>query len=160
MRPRPGRRNRSSCPPPKVVTGKERQRHPRREERPVRFAIKTRPEHTTWAQLREVWRAADDDLPPLRERFDRFDEGVESVVRLLSQETTTFGGRYVRHRPGPLASRQRGRDRFAVLRSGPAGGRGRRPKHVPAHLGRLEREKPGAAGGGLPARPQRLHQPP
>jgi len=52
----------------------------------VRFAIKTRPEHTTWAQLREVWRAADDDLPPLRERFDRFDEGVESVVRLLSQE--------------------------------------------------------------------------
>jgi len=62
----------------------------------VRFAIKTRPEHTTWAQLREVWRAADDDLPPLRERFDRFDEGVESVVRLLSQETTTFGGRYVR----------------------------------------------------------------
>lgn len=36
------------------------------------------------------------ELPPLRERFDRFDEGVEAVVRLLSQETTTLDGRYVR----------------------------------------------------------------
>ncbi len=141
----------------------------------MRFAIKTRPEHTTWAQMRDVWRAADwiglfesawnwdhfypltgdltgpnlegwtmlagmaqattrirlgcqvtgmvyrhpavlanmaatvdiisdgrleiglgagwnqqecdaygIDLPPLRERFDRFDEGVEVIVRLLS----------------------------------------------------------------------------
>ncbi len=153
----------------------------------MRFAIKTRPEHTTWAQLRDVWVAADEvslfesawnwdhfypltgdltgpnleawtmlaalaeatgrirlgcqvtgmvyrhpavlanmaatvdiisggrlelglgagwnqmecdaygiDLPPLRERFDRFDEGVEAIVSLLSQETTTFEGRYVR----------------------------------------------------------------
>ncbi len=153
----------------------------------MRFAIKTRPEHTTWAQIRDVWQAADEislfesawnwdhfypltgdltgpnleawtmlaalaqatsrirlgcqvtgmiyrhpavlanmaatvdiisagrlelglgagwnqqeceaygiDLPPLRERFDRFDEGVEAVVRLLSQETTTLRGRYVR----------------------------------------------------------------
>jgi len=36
------------------------------------------------------------DLPPLRERFDRFDEGVESIVRLLSQPATTFAGQYVR----------------------------------------------------------------
>jgi F420-dependent oxidoreductase-like protein len=36
------------------------------------------------------------DLPPLRERFDRFDEGVEAIVRLLSQTTTTFDGRYVK----------------------------------------------------------------
>src|SRR5262249_59377472 len=36
------------------------------------------------------------DLPPLRERFDRFDEGVEAIVGLLSQETTTLNGRYVR----------------------------------------------------------------
>jgi alkanesulfonate monooxygenase SsuD/methylene tetrahydromethanopterin reductase-like flavin-dependent oxidoreductase (luciferase family) len=36
------------------------------------------------------------DLPPLRERFDRFDEGVEAIIRLLSQTTTTFGGRYVK----------------------------------------------------------------
>jgi alkanesulfonate monooxygenase SsuD/methylene tetrahydromethanopterin reductase-like flavin-dependent oxidoreductase (luciferase family) len=36
------------------------------------------------------------ELPPLGERFDRFDEGVEAVVRLLSQATTTFDGRYVR----------------------------------------------------------------
>jgi F420-dependent oxidoreductase-like protein len=152
----------------------------------VRFAIKTRPEHTTWERIRDVWVAADEislfesawnwdhfyplsgdttgpnleawtmlaalaqatrrirlgcqvtgmvyrhpavlanmaatvdiisggrlelglgagwnqqecdaygiDLPPLRERFDRFDEGVEVIVGLLSQETTTFAGRYL-----------------------------------------------------------------
>src|SRR5580658_7662814 len=36
------------------------------------------------------------ELPPLRERFDRFDEGVEAVVRLLSDTTTTLDGRYVK----------------------------------------------------------------
>jgi F420-dependent oxidoreductase-like protein len=36
------------------------------------------------------------ELPPLRERFDRFDEGVEAIVKLLSQTTTTFDGKYVR----------------------------------------------------------------
>jgi F420-dependent oxidoreductase-like protein len=35
-------------------------------------------------------------LPPLRERFDRFDEGVAAIVGLLSDETTTLEGRYVR----------------------------------------------------------------
>jgi F420-dependent oxidoreductase-like protein len=34
-------------------------------------------------------------LPPLRERFDRFDEGVEAIVGLLSQRVTTFSGKYV-----------------------------------------------------------------
>jgi F420-dependent oxidoreductase-like protein len=153
----------------------------------VRFAIKTRPEHTTWEEMRDVWVAADEiemfesawnwdhfypltgdltgpnlegwtmlaamaqatsririgcqvtgmiyrhpavlanmaatvdiisggrlelglgagwnqhecdaygiELPPLRERFDRFDEGVETIVSLLSQTTTTFHGRHVR----------------------------------------------------------------
>ncbi|HEX6472664.1 MAG TPA: LLM class F420-dependent oxidoreductase [Streptosporangiaceae bacterium] len=153
----------------------------------MRFAIKTRPEHTTWEELRDVWVAADEielfesawnwdhfypltgdltgpnlegwtmlaamaqatrririgcqvtgmiyrhpavlanmaatvdiisggrlelglgagwnqhecdaygiELPPLRERFDRFDEGVETIVSLLSRTTTTFNGRYVR----------------------------------------------------------------
>jgi F420-dependent oxidoreductase-like protein len=153
----------------------------------VRFAIKTRPEHTTWAQIRDVWVAADEvslfesawnwdhfypltgdfagpnleawtmlaalaqatsrirlgcqvtgmvyrhpavlanmaatvdiisggrlelglgagwnqmecdaygiDLPPLRERFDRFDEGVEAIISLLSNTLTTFDGQYVR----------------------------------------------------------------
>jgi F420-dependent oxidoreductase-like protein len=152
----------------------------------VRFAIKTRPEHQTWAQIRDVWLAADEislfesgwnwdhfypltgdhtgpnleawtmlaalaqatrrirlgcqvtgmiyrhpavlanmaatvdivsqgrleiglgagwnheecdaygiELPPLRERFDRFDEGVEVIVRLLSDVTTTFDGKYL-----------------------------------------------------------------
>ncbi len=36
------------------------------------------------------------ELPPLRERFDRFDEGVETIVALLSRPATTFHGRYVR----------------------------------------------------------------
>jgi F420-dependent oxidoreductase-like protein len=152
----------------------------------VRFAIKTRPEHATWAQFRDVWQAADEidlfesawnwdhfypltgdltgpnleawtflaamaqatsririgcqvtgmiyrhpavlanmaatvdivadgrleiglgagwnqmecdaygiDLPPLRERFDRFDEGVEVIIRLLSDTVTTFDGKYL-----------------------------------------------------------------
>lgn len=33
-------------------------------------------------------------LGTLRERFDRFDEGVEVIVGLLSQETTSFAGNY------------------------------------------------------------------
>jgi F420-dependent oxidoreductase-like protein len=36
------------------------------------------------------------DLPPLRERFDRFDEGVEAMIKLLSERTTTFEGKYVK----------------------------------------------------------------
>ena len=153
----------------------------------MRFAIKTRPEHQSWAQMREVWLAADQveifesawnwdhfypltgdltgpnlegwtmlaamaeatsririgcqvtgmiyrhpavlanmaatvdiisagrlelgvgagwnqmecdaygiELPPVAERLDRFDEGVEALVALLSQTVTTFDGRYVR----------------------------------------------------------------
>jgi len=73
----------------------------------MRFAMKTRPEHQTWEEIRDAWIAADeiplfesawnwDHFYPLRERFDRFDEGVEAIVGLLSQTTTTFAGRYVR----------------------------------------------------------------
>jgi F420-dependent oxidoreductase-like protein len=153
----------------------------------VRFAIKTRPEHTTWQELLDVWVAADEielfesawnwdhfypltgdmagpnleawttlaaaaqatrrirvgcqvlgmiyrhpavlanmaatldivsggrlelglgagwnkmecdaygiDLPPLRERFDRFDEGVQAIIALLTEPTATFAGRYTR----------------------------------------------------------------
>jgi F420-dependent oxidoreductase-like protein len=153
----------------------------------MRFAVKTRPEHQTWSEIRDIWLAADQievfesawnwdhfypltgdltgpnfeawtmlaalaeatsririgcqvtgmiyrhpavlanmaattdiisggrlelgvgagwnqmecdaygiELPPLRERFDRFDEGVEAVVQLLSQTVTTLHGRYVR----------------------------------------------------------------
>jgi len=155
----------------------------------MRFAIKTRPEHTTWQQLRDVWVAADQfeifesawhwdhfyplsgdmagpnleawttlaalaqaterirlgcqvtgmiyrhpavlanmaattdiisngrlelgigagwnemettaygiDLYPLKERFDRFDEGVEAIILLLTQEHSTFDGTYVQLR--------------------------------------------------------------
>jgi probable F420-dependent oxidoreductase len=35
------------------------------------------------------------DLPPLRERFDRFDEGIQAVITLLTQPASTFAGRYV-----------------------------------------------------------------
>lgn len=153
----------------------------------MRFAIKTRPEHTTWTEMRDVWVAADDvelfesawnwdhfyplsgdmadanfegwtmlaamaqatrririgcqvtgmiyrhpavlanmaatvdvisegrlelgvgagwnqmecdaygiELPPLKERFDRFDEGVQAMIGLLTQPTTTFAGKYVK----------------------------------------------------------------
>ncbi len=33
-------------------------------------------------------------LGTMQQRMDRFDEGVEVIVRLLSQETTTFSGQY------------------------------------------------------------------
>jgi F420-dependent oxidoreductase-like protein len=36
------------------------------------------------------------DLPPLQERFDRFDEACQVVLGLLSDETTDFAGRYYR----------------------------------------------------------------
>ena len=153
----------------------------------MRFAIKTRPEHTTWEQIRDVWVAADEfeifesawnwdhfyplsgdltgpnlegwtmlaalaqatrririgcqvtgmiyrhpavlanmaatvdiisagrlelglgagwnqqecdaygiELPPLKERFDRFDEGMEAIVGLLSDPVTNLDGRYVK----------------------------------------------------------------
>ncbi|ONI72005.1 LLM class F420-dependent oxidoreductase [Kribbella sp. ALI-6-A] len=153
----------------------------------MRFAIKTRPEHTTWQQMRDVWIAADEfeifesawhwdhfypltgdmagpnleawttlaalaqatsrirvgcqvtgmiyrhpavlanmaattdiisggrlelgvgagwnemetaaygiELPPLKERFDRFDEGVEAMIALLTQKVANYDGRYVK----------------------------------------------------------------
>ncbi|GAA1547021.1 TIGR03560 family F420-dependent LLM class oxidoreductase [Kribbella lupini] len=153
----------------------------------MRFAIKTRPEHTTWQQMRDVWVAADQfeifesawhwdhfypltgdmagpnlegwttlaalaqatsrirvgcqvtgmiyrhpavlanmaattdiiaegrlelgvgagwnemetaaygiDLPPLKERFDRFDEGVEAMIALLTEKVANYDGRYVK----------------------------------------------------------------
>jgi F420-dependent oxidoreductase-like protein len=34
------------------------------------------------------------ELPPLRERFDRFDEALEVIVGLLSNETTDFEGKH------------------------------------------------------------------
>jgi len=152
----------------------------------MRFAIKTRPEHQTWEEMRDVWVAADEvplfesawnwdhfyplsgdmagpnyeawtmlaamaqatrrirlgcqvtgmiyrhpavlanmaatvdiisggrlelgvgagwnqmecdaygiELPPLKERFDRFDEGVEAMVMLLTEPVSNFAGRYV-----------------------------------------------------------------
>ncbi len=153
----------------------------------MRFAIKTRPQHTTWAEMRDVWVAADDfeifesawnwdhfyplsgdltgpnlegwttlaaigqatrririgcqvtgmiyrhpavlanmaatvdiisggrlelglgagwnkyecdaygiELPPLKERFDRFDEGVQAIIGLLTQPVTTFDGNHIK----------------------------------------------------------------
>jgi F420-dependent oxidoreductase-like protein len=153
----------------------------------MRFAIKTRPEHTTWQQLRDVWIAADDfeifesawhwdhfyplsgdmagpnleawttlaalaqatqrirvgcqvtgmiyrhpavlanmaattdiisngrlelgvgagwnemetaaygiELYPLKERFDRFDEGVQAMIALLTEKVANFDGKYIK----------------------------------------------------------------
>src|ERR1700750_196162 len=33
-------------------------------------------------------------LPPLKERFDRFDEGIEVLTQLLSQRVTNYSGQY------------------------------------------------------------------
>ncbi len=153
----------------------------------MRFAIKTRPQHTTWPRMRDVWVAADDielfesvwnwdhfyplsgdlagpnyeawtmlaamapltrrirlgcqvagmiyrhpavlanmaatidvisegrlelgigagwnqvecdaygiELPPMRERFDRFDEGVQAMIALLTEPVANFQGRYTK----------------------------------------------------------------
>src|SRR5680860_1345321 len=34
------------------------------------------------------------DLGTITERMDRFDEGVEIIARMLSQDTTSFAGRF------------------------------------------------------------------
>src|SRR3954452_9415387 len=34
-------------------------------------------------------------LPPLKERFDRFDEGIEAIIALLSQTVSNYDGTYV-----------------------------------------------------------------
>ncbi len=153
----------------------------------MRFAIKTRPEHTTWQQMRDVWVAADQfeifesawhwdhfyplsgdmagpnleawttlaalaqaterirlgcqvtgmiyrhpavlanmaattdiisngrlelgigagwnemettaygiDLYPLKERFDRFDEGTQAIIALLTEKVANFDGKYIK----------------------------------------------------------------
>ncbi|MDX6263235.1 MAG: hypothetical protein QOH84_4923 [Kribbellaceae bacterium] len=153
----------------------------------MRFAIKTRPEHTSWEQMRDVWIAADEfevfesawhwdhfyplsgdmagpnleawttlaalaqatkrirvgcqvtgmiyrhpavlanmaattdvisggrlelgigagwnqmecdaygiELPPLKERFDRFDEGTQALIALLTEKVANFDGQYVK----------------------------------------------------------------
>jgi F420-dependent oxidoreductase-like protein len=153
----------------------------------MRFAIKTRPEHTTWRQMRDVWVAADQfeifesawhwdhfypltgdmagpnleawttlaalaeaterirvgcqvtgmiyrhpavlanmaattdiisngrlelgigagwnemetaaygiALPPLKERFDRFDEGTQALIALLTEKVANFDGQYIK----------------------------------------------------------------
>lgn len=153
----------------------------------MRFAVKTRPEHQTWAEIRDIWVAADQielfesawnwdhfypltgdmagpnfegwmmlaamaeatsririgcqvtgmiyrhpavlanmaatvdhicggrlelgvgagwnqmecdaygiELPPLRERFDRFDEGVEAMIALLTEPVASYDGKYVK----------------------------------------------------------------
>ena len=84
-------------------------------------------------------------LGTLTERFDRFDEGVEVIVSLLTRDVTTFSGRYYRladarcepkARPGPHPHRDRGPGPPAdAAHGGPVGrplGRGapRRPRGV------------------------------
>ena len=46
-------------------------------------------------------------LPPLKERFDRFDEGVEAIIALLSQTVTDYDGQYVQAHRAPVASPSR-----------------------------------------------------
>src|SRR6478752_5250282 len=78
----------------------------------VRFAIKTSPQNTTWADMLAVWRVADDidvyesgwneeesgaygiELGSIKERFDRFEEACQVLTGLLGQETTSFDGKF------------------------------------------------------------------
>jgi F420-dependent oxidoreductase-like protein len=62
------------------------------------------------------------ELPALKERFDRFDEGVEAVVRLLSETTTTLEGRYFRLRDARCEPKPAQRPHPPIV----IGGRGRR----------------------------------
>src|SRR5205823_954662 len=65
---------------------------------PVRFAIKTRPEHQTWAQIRDVWVAADevdlfesawnwDHFYPLTEPYDGPNLEAWTMIAALAQAT-------------------------------------------------------------------------
>ena len=36
------------------------------------------------------------ELPPLKERFDRFDEGVQAMIALLTETVANFDGQYVK----------------------------------------------------------------
>jgi F420-dependent oxidoreductase-like protein len=61
------------------------------------------------------------DLPPLKERFDRFDEALEVIHLLLTQETSDFKGKYytlteARCEPKPVQSP---RPPFVIGGSGP-----------------------------------------
>src|SRR2546430_4693773 len=90
------------------------------------------------------------EQPQLRERFDRFDEGVKAIVALLSQETTTLNGRYVRLTEARCEPKPVQRPHPPVT----IGGRGRTPTpRTPAPGGRqwdaITRD-PG--GGRCPAR--------
>jgi F420-dependent oxidoreductase-like protein len=62
------------------------------------------------------------ELPALKERFDRFDEGVEAVVGLLSDTTTTLDGRYVQLRDARCEPKPLQRPHPPIV----IGGRGRR----------------------------------
>src|SRR5947199_226909 len=61
----------------------------------MRFAFKTSPQYTTWADMLAVWQAADDiELGSITERFDRFEEACQVLISLLTRETTDFDGRF------------------------------------------------------------------
>ena len=64
----------------------------------MRFAIKTRPEHQTWAQIRDVWVAADevglfesawnwDHFYPLTEPYDGPNFEAWTMIAALAQAT-------------------------------------------------------------------------
>src|SRR5512141_2304308 len=85
----------------------------------MRFGIKTAPQHTTWAEMLDVWRAADDiDLFESAWNFDHFypifsdSDGpcleawtmlaamaqATRLILLLTQEHSNLDGKYVQLR--------------------------------------------------------------
>ena len=105
----------------------------------MRFAIKTSPQHTTWADMLAVWQAADDiDLFESAWTFDHFYpifsdstgpclEGWVTTTA-LAQATTAVPRRRARHRqplPAPGGAGEHGRHPRRHLRRAPRAGAGR-----------------------------------
>ena len=101
-------------------------------------------------------------LPPLKERFDRFDEGVEAMVMLLTEPVSNFPGQYVRltdarcepkpvQRPLPADHHRRHRPSAHAAHDRPVG--------AAVELARPRRGRRMARAQGRPRRALRIHRP-
>jgi hypothetical protein len=86
-------------------------------------------------------------LPPLKERFDRFDEGVEAIVSLLLSQTvsTTYSGtvRAAHRRSGASRSRYSARTRRSP--SAATDGKTRTLRTAARFASEVERDDPGSS---------------
>ena len=110
-------------------------------------------------------------LPPLKERFDRFDEGVEAMVMLLTEPVSNFPGQYVRltdarcepkpvQRPVPADHHRRHRPSAHAAHDRPVGAavelaRPRRGRRMARAQGRPRRALRGPSAATFPRSPAR-----